>query len=214
MGSAAKRFAIPKCVLTKSSEFFQACHRGDWQEVSTKTVKLPEVDVESFSIYLQWLYTGEIVVSEEGLDDDANMRLLPETERQRLGHQHHFPLLKLAVLADKLGDAQLSNNVTDAVIRVARILCIGLSPEHIRLIYEQLPENSTFRRLVVDFYKVKVRVSFLMENKAHFPADFIFDLMVDLKKDKAMSKSSAEKYPGDHCKYHQHNDKVPQCSKD
>ena len=213
VGSEGKRFTVRRCLLTKSSDFFQACSRGEWQEVSTKTTSLPEVDVESFSTYLQWLYTGAIVVSEDDITDETDMRSLQKKETERFRLRHLTPLLKLAVLADRLGDAQLSNSASDTLIQVVETIKVGPNLADIHLVYKQLPDNSTFRRLLVDMFNTKCNVKFLIENQAHLPAAFIFDLMVGLREERRIWKSGVgTRYSGDRCQYHQHNDKVPKCS--
>jgi hypothetical protein len=59
------RFTIPEALLTKSFEYFQAARRNDWQEASSRIVRIPDVDVGTFNCYLHWVFRREITVQHE-----------------------------------------------------------------------------------------------------------------------------------------------------
>ncbi|KAK3717457.1 hypothetical protein LTR37_005847 [Vermiconidia calcicola] len=214
VGPSKTRATVPKCILTRSSDFLAACCKGEWKEAKTKTIKLPEIDPDSFSIYLQWLYKSELVTVEQGCHDEAGVRDLSGDEKFRIAGKELMALLKLAVLADKLGDLELSNATVDALKHAMDTLDCGPGVEEIPLVYEQLPENSPIRRMMVDNYTVIVTPKYLMDNKKLFPPDFFFDLMMNLVKNEPEGIPNSQPYPCDKCKYHQHNDKAPKCSED
>ena len=168
--------------------------------------------MESFSVYLQWLYTGTIVISDEHLDDMNTGKDLSNKDRTQLAADYFGALFQLVILADRLGDLALSNATLDAILRTNQQLGYGPTVDNVRLAYEALPESSSLRRLVVDYYSYIVDPSFMTQNGKEFPGEFIFDVMLRLKKDAATGKRLASKYPGTRCRYHQHNDKVPKCS--
>lgn len=64
-GWERKKFTAPRGFLIKSSEFLRKYCNGHWQEVSTRTVKLPEMDPNAFEIYHHWLLTGELTLINE-----------------------------------------------------------------------------------------------------------------------------------------------------
>ncbi|KAK3703249.1 hypothetical protein LTR37_014589 [Vermiconidia calcicola] len=186
----------------------QACLRGEWKEVSTRSVKLPEIDSESFSTYLQWLYTNEVVVSDEDITDEHIVKAR-YGERLPVFQRHFAAFFKLAILADKLGNARLANAVVDRIILVARVVRLGPSACNIATVYSQLPESSPVRSLVVAYYATEVKAEFMTKHKEQFPYQFIFDLMVHSKKREEEKTSNTPSYPGERCRYHQHNEKVP-----
>ncbi|KAF1980462.1 hypothetical protein BU23DRAFT_594659 [Bimuria novae-zelandiae CBS 107.79] len=49
----------PKQLLESSSDFFKKALQEEWLEGSEHIVKLPTSNLESFGIYVKWLYTGK-----------------------------------------------------------------------------------------------------------------------------------------------------------
>lgn len=56
----AASFTVPEGLLVEHSDFFKAACRNEWLEATSRVIKLPQVDGESFRAYLYWVYKGEI----------------------------------------------------------------------------------------------------------------------------------------------------------
>ncbi|KAL8876951.1 MAG: hypothetical protein Q9198_004938 [Flavoplaca austrocitrina] len=60
VGKDAKSWILHKSLLNRHSPFFAAALNGSFKEATTNTVELDDDDPESFQLFVQWLYTGEI----------------------------------------------------------------------------------------------------------------------------------------------------------
>ena len=56
----SKTFTIQRRFL-KSSDFFEACLRGDWAENNNNAIELNETDPDIFKAYVVWLYTQDLL---------------------------------------------------------------------------------------------------------------------------------------------------------
>lgn len=206
-----KRFTVPKTFLTKTSEYFQACCRGPWKEAESKTVTLQDAEPDAFATYLQWLYTGEVVVSDEL--DEAVTPLSSYEERRDLATAAYLPLFELAVLADRLGDVTCGNAVADATIE---LLCqVAISPPcgAMQVVYRRLPQSAGLRRILVEWLATRANIQAVENKKATLLdcPELTFDVMIQALK---ISKGEKIEPPTLHtrCKYHEHTDKVPKCA--
>lgn len=62
--SDEQEFRIHEHLLTSSSDFFKNALKNEWAEGHARKVKLPEVDVNAFMIWEQWLYARDLFVTE------------------------------------------------------------------------------------------------------------------------------------------------------
>lgn len=92
VGPEKRKFIVPKNFLCRSSPFFRAALSGNWSETSPGgCLEMPEEDGDTFTAYLQWTFSGEVVVYEY----EADLSNL----------NNHCPkLFDLYVFADKVGD--------------------------------------------------------------------------------------------------------------
>ncbi|KAG9958544.1 hypothetical protein KCU61_g8214, partial [Aureobasidium melanogenum] len=58
VGSEKKKFVIHKDILTFYSDFFRGAFNGSFMEATEGKLSLPDVEVEIFDIFNQFLYTG------------------------------------------------------------------------------------------------------------------------------------------------------------
>ncbi|KAK4542312.1 hypothetical protein LTR36_006965 [Oleoguttula mirabilis] len=209
VGSQEHRFTVPKCFLTKTSDFFKTCLNGTWKEAKDKTVKLPKQEPGIFAVYLQWLYTGDLILCEATPED---LKDKPHEDRQSAALEHYGLLVPLAILADSLADSMLSNVVVDAILRVKYNMHFAPGPDQVRRAYGNLPENSPLKRLLVDMYLYDVGVAFVERIKASLPNDFVFDLMIAAKNVASSSGKGSKSYCQEKCRYHVHTDNVPKCT--
>ncbi|GAB7338111.1 hypothetical protein MBLNU457_4470t1 [Dothideomycetes sp. NU457] len=101
VGPEKRRFIAPKNVLCRYSPFFRAALSGSWSETSPGgCLEMPDDDGDTFTAYLQWTVSGEVVVYEyEARSSNLNI--------------HYVKLFDLYVFADKVGDRKLQNTVID-----------------------------------------------------------------------------------------------------
>lgn len=145
-GTEQATWTIAKHFLVKHSEFFKSACSKDWKEGQTKVIELKTLEPDTFAIYMQWLYTGELVVDE--LDDEAR-------KQTNLG-QSFLSMIDVYVLADFLRDLPVRNAVTDLIREYdAKYALVPASTQFARVI-DETPEGSTLARLLTDIYAARV----------------------------------------------------------
>ena len=91
-------------------------------------------------------------------------------------------MIELAMLGEYLRDAAFRNAVCDCFLYVQVAYERSPSPAHVRYIYEQLPESSKLRKLVIHRYRWAVDASYLRRERKNFPPDFLCDLAIEFAK--------------------------------
>lgn len=89
-----------KCVLVARSEFFRNMFLGGWLESSLKSVSLP-FDLDLAQIFVDYLYTDELILSNSGAKNESTMKSKTEIEIELL--------VNLYVLSDQLLVERLKN---------------------------------------------------------------------------------------------------------
>jgi len=140
---------------------------------------LPHTDADTFEIYLQWLYTGEIVVVDQ---DDATMsHSAAFSDRAAFVNKRYRPLIKLAVLRDKIDDKALRNAVVDAAIQVKSSTKMVPGANDLTYACEALLTNSTLRRLLVDLW-TQTTATATEPSRHHFSAGFLCDMVLSMQR--------------------------------
>ena len=204
-----KTVFVHRYVLTKSSDFFKACCKSDWNEGREKKVNLPAEDYPQLEVYLKWLYTGKLEpLTGYTLDDVRGCRLDPCDEQERAlvaQNMYEEVLVELAVLGDRLGDADFSNTVADWFIQLGEYAHIHCSPAGLKKLWETLPSNSLIRRLHVDVRHAHGRI--LDQNgkgSEAWPSAFVFDLMISFQDARRRLKPEPMPTWENRCDYHVH----------
>lgn len=86
--------------ICEKSKFFSAACSRRWKEGQEKLVRLPEVKIEVFQEYWEWVYSAERCTEESELDAKNAEYLL---------------LIDLYLLADLLDDTRLRNFSTEEI---------------------------------------------------------------------------------------------------
>ena len=194
--------------MIKSSDFFKACCDGhNWAESTAKTVRMPEQDYNTFTAYLQWLYTNELVVHDKHDLERGNE--LSVVERMRISKLSYITLLELAVLADTLIDVAFSNIIVDEMIRTWQYLNELPGHESIRRVYKGLPDSSTIRKMFVDVWCASSSEATMRIWLPTFPKAFTVDLVLAFKLATSERSKKLKFSWEDRCKYHTHDDKTP-----
>lgn len=213
-GNQQKKWTVPKTFLTKTSEFFKKCCNGEWKEASTGKVKLPEADPDAFSAYLQWLYTRDLVATEESKRKD--LWASDTTTRVSAARTTFTALAALGAFADMVMDPAFENAVVDEILKAAEATRYFPWPMGSRSVYDSMPGCRNIKRLIVDYYASEVKTRYLVENRASLHEDLLFDVLKRLHEDrKAPGRQGTDRLQPSwekRCKYHTHNDEVPKCT--
>jgi hypothetical protein len=130
VGKEVKEFVVIKSIATRSSKFFQAAMSRDWKEALEKRVMLPETEVRVFEGYLQWLYTGDLTLSQNDLYEE----------------------IELYILGDFLDDAKFRNSLLDSLMS-------GFHDENfvptalvVQLAWDKTPSDSWLRQAILELW--------------------------------------------------------------
>lgn len=134
-GDEKKDFTVYASFATESSEFFRAALSRDWKEARERRVQLQETTVADFQLYLQYLYTGRMIILHH-----YDFRISGVT------------LVRLYVLGDYLGDNRLCNSIIDAVIAhpVLRKDGVVFSSAAVDLAWEKTTSGSILRKVLLE----------------------------------------------------------------
>ena len=128
-GDSKQDFNVPGFFAVKSSQFMQTALGGDWKESHEKRVSLPKVRVSDFEAYLQWLYTGHVVLLDRS-------------------YVRGSALLRQYLLGDFLVDDRFCNAIMDLIIR--KYGALVFAPEDINSVWRETTPGSGIRKVLVD----------------------------------------------------------------
>jgi hypothetical protein len=111
-----RRFTIIQGLLVRHSAFFEAACRNEWKEATTRTIELPDVNIDAFNAYLYRVHKEKIPYDTD-CDKGASTSIYDDEAHPTLD-----ALVKLWLLADRLMTAELRNAAADAIICVLKIL--------------------------------------------------------------------------------------------
>lgn len=165
----------------------------------------PDVEPRVFSLYLFWTYRGKLAARNEwGLDDAGRALNAPVAQSS---------LVKLWILADRLGDIRLRNAAMDEMVDTARFdaKCAFelFPPDLIALIWSATTPGRSLRTLVIDYHISYVYIGDIQNAIDEYHPEFVKEpLLVSLVSNKAddwhLPFSIVEGQP---CYYHDHDDK-------
>lgn len=162
---------------------------------------MPEHKPETFSVYIQWLYSQRLHSSE-----GPSVR----------GGVEYNRLLDLFILGDVLQDKNFRNVVIDGLLEKVRTECLypaGLA----KRAFCSLPNKAPFCRLLVDFWVWAGHDQWFQEPEHNdhrdAPQEFwveVARLTMKFAKERREQKST---YPWmvDPCQYHEHTEGEPKC---
>lgn len=174
--AATQKFTVTQGFLTEHSAFFEAACRNGWEEASTRTIRLPDVNNDTFHAYLYWVHKEKIPYETDC--DDEGCPVLWHDEARRVLDE----IIKLWLLADRLMTAKLRNDAADAILRVLDILHQESDMEEvfpastIALIWPSTTEGRAIRRIVVDWYAYIVYPESIKAKIEHYHPEFVREL--------------------------------------
>ncbi|KAH7138232.1 hypothetical protein B0J11DRAFT_421763 [Dendryphion nanum] len=158
-------FILHTSLLTSQSPYFRAALNGPFLESTTKSIRLQDESVNIFELCVSWLYTGSI-------------HPLPFKD----GKPAYYTLLHLYILADRLCFEGLRNRIVDVISDLADSTNSVLTPSDTRILYEQIGDHTTIRKLILDLFAFKKTDKLLDEHADRWHAGFLRDLCVRLKR--------------------------------
>ena len=154
------------------SKFFRAGFNGKFGEAVSKDMQLHGIDPAAYATYVQWMYSGKIVVMEpDQVKTDEN------------GEKRYLLLAKLYVVADQLENRHLRNQTMTDLVEVLKSTNITTGASAISLAYERTPEKSALRRFMVDSHLItsgKAEAERIRGDRSQLPACFILDVALRL----------------------------------
>jgi hypothetical protein len=124
VGPNEKPFQVPRDLLTLHSPVFDKMCTLPFKESIDQLIKLPEDEPSAFEDFFIWLHSYEPCIPAEA-----------------------YPLVDLAILADKYHICILKNQVSDKIRTALSERRWKLTPDMIRTVYASTPTNSILRRL-------------------------------------------------------------------
>ncbi|KAL8672163.1 MAG: hypothetical protein Q9168_003362 [Polycauliona sp. 1 TL-2023] len=188
-------FYIHKKLLCHHSPVFRAMLEHNWKEKQDGIVSLKNEDQDAFRRFVMWVYYGKI------LDDDETIKTI---SFQQLFHCYF--------LADRRDVPAMANYVIDALIRHAETDNV-LPTWRQRHVWENTPEQSPLRRLLVDMLVLRGDIALILKaenDKNSYDKSFIVDVCIrKYMKPTLISWADFKKL---RCDYHVHNERVPPSS--
>lgn len=173
---------------------------SDWKESRERSIELKDDNPDTFEIYQHWLYFGTVPTRDD--------------ESSKTDEAEYLQLAEAYVLGDKLGDGNFKDVIIDAMLHKSLPKVSDGTPdltrvfpgEHvIRHIYDNTPNSSEARRLLVYFYANYGSSRWLNDAvQEEFPNEFLIDLAVALFERQDKRTPAASTAESNACKYHQH----------
>jgi len=164
-GDKTKEFQGHRGLLCHYSSYFKGALEGGFKEAESRTVTLPEDDVEVFEIFFSWLYTRSLFKREH---DNLSIPLSWSL------------LLQVHCFADMRGVPRLQNMSSDAIIdKVANEW--RFPHNRFAYIYANTPHKAPLRTLAVDMI---IFTGILVEIDCPLPCltpDMLQDLVVAMQ---------------------------------
>lgn len=166
-------------IVQKSGHFKKACQE-EWDYAGYRTVKLSEIDVPVFKMYLHWVYAGKISIDTSYMNESEKHPFARDAA-PLLGE-----LANLWLLADRLEDSKLCNTVMDELLGVLKrtsdpmevVFDIAFPCKTIDAIWSAPKDAGELINLVLDYYTSKVDADDMDEQFGEYHNKFIFDFLI------------------------------------
>jgi BTB/POZ domain len=175
-------FIIHKELICHYSPFFSVAFNSNskYAEGATQTMKLPDVDVENFGLFVQWVYNQQIDLDPK--ERDANI----------------LPLAKLWTLAERFLITKLQNKIMDKLRVLVEFAESQNLKDFLHYAYES-KQKSPLKRLAVDRMAwtttAQALSTWILDE--HLPEGMLVDIVMSLKRDHVHGKVGEGKGLGD-----------------
>ncbi|KAL1622851.1 hypothetical protein SLS54_004871 [Diplodia seriata] len=143
VGKNQQKYDIHKDILCSCSPFFRKACNGNWKEAREHRVELPEDTPEYFDVYVQWLYSGQLLLKHEVEENDYQV-------------VDWDLFLGVYLLGNKLLDRKFKEACVDIAFQSFDEErdpdAWHVRANHAGTLYSALPSSDPYRRLYVKFW--------------------------------------------------------------
>lgn len=194
---------VHKNILCSSSAYLKKAVNGPWKESEDKHIVLLGTNPIAFEIYVAWLYTAQVQLSEE--EEPAgkpSVNFRPNYEE----------LISAYSFGDYAKDRRFCNALVDEMLAVNDKMRVLPSNTAVKQAYDTVPRGCGLRRLLVELFTYYHATS-EFESMAHtYPPAFITDIAKLLMKERYLQPGSRVPTLKAKCHYHDHVDEVDKCA--
>ena len=153
VGTSQKPFYVHVDLLCNASSFFKAAFTGDFKESSHKTMRLPEDDEDTFSLFIDWLYHHRYEMlpqpdnDDENSDDEDN-----DVDKVEKEDDRYLSAFTLFVFAEKYDVPDLKWLLTKTLFADGATCRKGPSYASVNYLYGHTAQSAGIRRLVADWH--------------------------------------------------------------
>ncbi len=185
-GHPVQGFIVHKAPLCFYSRFFEAACNGRWTEAENGHVNLPNDSPAVFEVLVQWLYTQRIAAA--------------------IYHNHETTmvmLVRLYVLADKLGILELKNMSIDAFVEDGETRYVLPKEPIIQEVWKTTMPGSPLRQVCVDLWSWdSAPCNFDFQEAAGDLGDFLYRVAKILATRVSLAPAEAP-FRTNMCQYHE-----------
>ena len=180
-----EEFTAHETFLISRSEFFRRAMNGNWQEADTRIISFPDDEPDTFALYLNHLYTGQLPIATE---TDEELKKLTADDFSNFVTKQYHSVLRVFVLGEKLQDLSTKNAMMEAALATTKLTGRNgkwqvPTVQTVNMVYNGTPSSSLARCLLVDLWTA-LSMSTIFEN---------FDqIHKDMRKD--LGKSVSDRY--------------------
>jgi hypothetical protein len=183
-----KDFVAPRSFLTTRSEFIRRAMNGSWKEAATRIVKLPEDNPETFAIYINFVYSGQLSTATK---TSGELEIMNSDEASNEIRKEHRTLFQVYVLAEKLQDVAIKNATVEATLALSQLLDRNrqwtVPAWHtINIVYDGTLPNNPARRFVTDLW-TSLDINSIFRNFLNLNKEFLDDLGDSMSKSRLVT---------------------------
>lgn len=173
------------------SGYFDSCFNGGFAEAARQAVDLEEEDTDTFSHFVNWLYTRQLPPETRTADQYKDIASL-----WFFADRRQIPLLMNACV----------DGFRDAIVRLWTFPFLSLG-----MVYDNTTASAGLRRLVINLLVSMGNATLCLEEKrrGQYPIEALWDIAELTWGAGAKTRSSKEDIANwDLCKYHSHEEGV------
>jgi len=138
---------------------------GNWQEADTRIIDFPDDEPDTFALYLNHVYTGQLPIANE---TDEELKKLTAEDFSTFVTKQYDDVLRVFVLGEKLQDLPTKNAMMEAALATTKLRghdgkrkAPGV--QTVNMVYKGTPSSSLARCLLVDIWSA-LPMSRIFEN--------------------------------------------------
>lgn len=189
-------FHIHEDAICDRSSFFANAMKPEWASLrpNPRVIDLPEDDATAFALYQQYIYSRQLPILPDDLDEDS-----AQTEG-------YHTLAYAYVLGERLMDTAFKNAIASAYVLYARGTPPGKraypSNEEIRILYDGTGEKSPIRKLLIDIWCCRGKHEWL-DLDADLPKEFLVEVTRALLRARPSLENLSRPWKNEHVQYHE-----------